>query len=76
LAQLARHFDCPIHGSRVVRLADRNKFWGEITDPITPVRDAEGKIDIAGTTQAIADVVESWVREHPDQWLWQHRRWR
>jgi len=76
LAQLARHFDCPIHGSRVVRLADRNKFWGEITDPIAPVRDADGKIDIAGTTQAIANVVESWVREHPDQWLWQHRRWR
>jgi Kdo2-lipid IVA lauroyltransferase/acyltransferase len=76
LAQLARHFDCPIHGARVVRLADRNKFWGEVTDPITPVRDADGKIDIAGTTQAITTVVESWVREHPDQWLWQHRRWR
>jgi Kdo2-lipid IVA lauroyltransferase/acyltransferase len=76
LAQLARHFDCPIHGARVVRRADRNKFWVDVTDPITPVRDAEGKIDIAGTTQAIATVVESWVREHPDQWLWQHRRWR
>jgi len=76
LAQLARHLDCPIHGARMVRLADRNKFWVEITDPIEPVRDAEGKIDIAGTTQAIANVIEAWVREHPDQWLWQHRRWR
>jgi KDO2-lipid IV(A) lauroyltransferase len=76
IAQLARHLDCPIHGARVVRLADRNKFWGEITDPIEPVRDAEGKVDVVGTTQAIANVVESWVREHPDQWLWQHRRWR
>ena len=76
LAQLARHLDCPIHGVRMVRLADRNKFWVEVTDPIEPVRDAEGKIDIAGTTQAIANVTEAWVREHPDQWLWQHRRWR
>lgn len=76
IAQLARHLDCPIHGVRVVRLADRNRFWGEVTDPIEPVRDAEGKIDIAGTTQAIANVVEAWVREHPDQWLWQYRRWR
>lgn len=76
LAQLARHLDCPIHGVRMVRLADRNKFWVEITDPIEPVRDAEGKIDIAGTTQAVANVIEAWVREHPDQWLWQHRRWR
>jgi KDO2-lipid IV(A) lauroyltransferase len=76
LAHLARHFDCPIHGVRVIRLADRNKFWGEITDPIAPVRDADGKINVIGTTQAIANVVEAWVREHPDQWLWQHRRWR
>ena len=66
IAQLARHIDCPIHGVRMVRhAADRNKFWAEVTDPIAPVRDAEGKIDIVGTTQAIANVVESWVREHP-----------
>jgi KDO2-lipid IV(A) lauroyltransferase len=76
LAQLARHLDCPIHGVRVVRLADRNTFWCEVTDPIEPVRDADGQIDVRGTTQAITNVVEAWIREHPDQWLWQHRRWR
>jgi len=76
MAQLARHTNCPIHGVRVVRLADRNKFRAEITDPIEPVRDPDGQINVAGTTQAIANVVETWVREHPDQWLWQHRRWR
>jgi KDO2-lipid IV(A) lauroyltransferase len=77
IAQLAHHVECPIHGARVVRQAgDRNKFWIEVTDPIEPVRNADGKIDVAGTTQAIANVVEAWVREHPDQWLWQHRRWR
>jgi Kdo2-lipid IVA lauroyltransferase/acyltransferase len=21
-------------------------------------------------------VVDGWVREHPEQWLWMHRRWR
>ena len=21
-------------------------------------------------------VVEGWVREYPEQWLWMHRRWR
>jgi Kdo2-lipid IVA lauroyltransferase/acyltransferase len=76
VAQLARYNECPIHGVRIIRLKDRNKFWGEITDPIEPVRDPDGQINIKGTTQAIANVVESWVREHPDQWLWQHRRWR
>ena len=76
LAKLARHFDCPIYGVRMVRLPDRNKFWIEITEPIDPVRDAEGKIDVQGTTQKITSIVESWVREHPEQWLWLHRRWR
>jgi len=26
--------------------------------------------------QAITAVVEGWVREHPEQWLWLHHRWR
>jgi KDO2-lipid IV(A) lauroyltransferase len=26
--------------------------------------------------QAMTDVVAAWVREHPEQWLWMHRRWR
>ena len=35
-----------------------------------------GDVDITGTMQAITDVIEGWVREHPEQWLWLHRRWR
>ena len=75
LARLAQHFDCPIHGTRVVRLPD-HRFRAELTDEIAPVRDADGKIDIAGTMQIITNVVEGWIREHPEQWLWLHRRWR
>ena len=75
LARLARHFDCPIYGVRLVRLPS-HRFRAEITEAIDPTRDAEGKIDVAGTMQIITGVVESWVREHPEQWLWLHRRWR
>jgi KDO2-lipid IV(A) lauroyltransferase len=57
-------------------LPDGNHFWAELTEEIAPVRDADGKIDIQATTQAITNVVEGWVREHPEQWLWLHRRWR
>ncbi len=76
LAQLARHLDCPIRGARVVRLPDGNRFLGEFSEAIDAPRDATGKIDIAATTQAITSVIEGWVREHPEQWLWLHRRWR
>jgi len=75
LARLARHFDCPIFGTRVIRLPG-HRLQPELSDEIKPARDAAGKIDIAGTMQVITDVIEGWVREHPEQWLWLHRRWR
>jgi Kdo2-lipid IVA lauroyltransferase/acyltransferase len=76
IALIARQTECPIHGLRVVRKPDRHSFSVEITDPVAPVRDVDGRIDIKGTMQAITLVVENWVREHPEQWLWLHRRWR
>jgi len=75
IARLARHFDCPIHGTRILRLPG-SRFRAELSEAIVPARDADGAVDIAGTMQAITDVVESWIREHPEQWLWLHRRWR
>jgi Kdo2-lipid IVA lauroyltransferase/acyltransferase len=75
LARLARRFDCPIHGARVVRLPG-NRFRIEVTEAIVPARDAQGRIEVAATMQIVTSVVEGWVREHPEQWLWQHRRWR
>jgi len=75
IARLARHFNCPIHGTRIVRLPG-NRYRAELTEEIAPVRDASGDVDIPGTMQRIMDVIEGWVREHPEQWLWLHRRWR
>ncbi len=75
LARLARRFDLPIHGTRAIRLPG-NRFRLELTEEMPPVRDAAGRVDVEATTQAINDVVAGWVREHPGQWLWQHRRWR
>ncbi len=75
IARLARQYDCPVHGVRVVRLPN-NRFRIDMTKALDLPRDAEGLIDIDGTMQSITAVVESWVRENPDQWLWFARRWR
>jgi len=75
LARLARHIDCPIHGTRAIRLPN-HRFRVEMTDAITVPRDAGGRVDVQGTMQVITTIVEGWVREHPEQWLWLHRRWR
>ena len=75
LARLLRQIDCPLHGVRIIRLPN-HRFRAELTEQITPIRDAKGNVDIQGTMQVITSVIESWVREYPDQWLWLHRRWR
>ncbi len=75
LARLLRQVECPIHGVRIIRLPG-HQFRAELTEEVKPVRDEHGKIDVQGTTQAVTSVVEGWIREYPDQWLWLHRRWR
>ncbi len=75
IARLARNFECPIHGTRVIRRPG-HRFRVTFSEPITPTHARDGRIDISGTMQAITNVVEGWVREHPEQWLWLHRRWR
>ena len=75
LARLVRQIECPIHGVRIIRLPD-HRFRAELCEEVKPVRDASGQIDIQGTMQAVTSVVEGWIREYPDQWLWLHRRWR
>jgi KDO2-lipid IV(A) lauroyltransferase len=75
VARLARAVDCPVHGARTVRLPG-GRFVIEVTPPLDLPRDAEGRIDVYGATAMIASVVEGWVREHPEQWLWLHDRWR
>lgn len=39
-------------------------------------RTANHESDILAATQQCNDVLESWIRRYPDQWLWIHRRWK
>jgi Kdo2-lipid IVA lauroyltransferase/acyltransferase len=75
LARLLRQVECPVHGVRIIRLPG-HRFRAELSEEVHPVRDNSGQIDVQGTTQAITSVIEGWIREYPDQWLWLHRRWR
>jgi KDO2-lipid IV(A) lauroyltransferase len=75
IAKLARQYDCTVYGARAIRLPN-HRFRLEITDPIDLPRDAEGHIHVAKTTAVIQNIVESWIREYPEQWIWFHRRWR
>lgn len=74
LAKLARNYDRPIYPARCIRLP-KGRFRLELEEEIKLPRNAEGEIDIAASTQMLNDIIERWVREYPEQWLWAHRRW-
>ncbi len=75
LARLRASIDCPIHGARVVRLPN-NRFRAELDRGDRAGARRRRQDRHRGTMQAITNVVEGWIREHPEQWLWLHRRWR
>jgi KDO2-lipid IV(A) lauroyltransferase len=75
IARLARRFDCPVVGVRVIRLPDR-RFRIEGCGPYELPRGADGEIDVAAASQMITTIIEGWIRDYPGQYLWFHRRWR
>jgi KDO2-lipid IV(A) lauroyltransferase len=75
IARLARRFDCPVVGVRVVRVPG-GRFRVHAEGPITLPRDSSGQVDVPAVTQLITGIIERWVRETPGQYLWFHRRWR
>jgi KDO2-lipid IV(A) lauroyltransferase len=75
IARLARGFDCPVVGVRVIRLPG-HRFRIDGFGPYELPRSTDGQVDVRATTQMITDIIEGWIRENPGQYLWFHRRWR
>jgi KDO2-lipid IV(A) lauroyltransferase len=40
------------------------------------IKTGQTENDILAATQQCNDVLEAWIRQYPDQWLWIHRRWK
>ncbi len=72
--QLSQKFNCPLIPFRVERIAAtrfRLSFYPalRVRDENDENRPVEDVISEAHT------LLESWITERPDQWLWPHRRW-
>ena len=47
-----------------------------IDEPIELRDTGDKEADLIYNTQKWSDVVESYIRRYPDQWVWMHRRWK
>lgn len=74
LAKLARQFDCEVYPARSIRLPN-GRYRLELNPRLELPREPGGAVDVAATCQLLNDVVEGWVRQYPEQWMWFHRRW-
>lgn len=62
---------CPVRTERLGGARFRVTIFPSIDLPDSGDRDA----DIRTLTEQATALMEAWVRERPEQWLWTHRRW-
>ncbi|MGE4062414.1 MAG: lauroyl acyltransferase [Rhodospirillaceae bacterium] len=75
IASFALRLQCPVFPIRVIRLGGA-RFKVSIEKPWLFSATDDHDADVLRALTTINQKLESWIREHPDQWLWMHRRWR
>ncbi len=74
LPKLVRQFNLPVYPARCIRIGG-GRFKLILEDEVKFPKNENGEIDIQASAQLLNDIVEGWVRQNPDQWMWLHKRW-
>jgi KDO2-lipid IV(A) lauroyltransferase len=74
LAVLALRFDCDVLPLRVERL-DGARFRITVFPPLPLPRSGKPHADAAALMARVNAILEAWIRDRPEQWLWLHQRW-
>ncbi|NQV48759.1 MAG: lauroyl acyltransferase [Rhodospirillaceae bacterium] len=74
LAQFALKYDCPVVPGKIERLSGC-RFRVTYFPPLEITPSGDRHADIATITAKVNDILEEWIRERPEQWLWLHNRW-
>ncbi len=71
---LAKATDAKLIPVFAIREGSRHRLV--IEKPVELVDTGNRNADIVTNTQKWSDVVESYIRRYPEQWVWMHRRWK
>jgi len=74
IAQLALRMDCPVVPVRVKRLTGA-RFQVIALPPMEFTPTGDRNADVLAFMTRVNAIIEDWVRETPEQWLWLHNRW-
>lgn len=64
----------PLYSERVLPHGHHVIHFGAPMALVSPSADAE--YNLWYNTQRLTTLIEAWVRRHPEQWLWMHKRWK
>jgi KDO2-lipid IV(A) lauroyltransferase len=76
LARIALRTDAAVVPGFLSWDAARRKYRLRFEPAVELTRTADEESDVVENTARFTRVVEDFVRAHPDQWLWVHRRWK
>ena len=73
-AVFALRFDVPVCFMDMIRLP--NGRFRAVFEPVEIERTGDREKDIDSMVARYSEILEKWVRKYPEQYFWQHRRWR
>ncbi len=76
LARIALHTDAVVVPGFALWDASIGKFKMTFAPRLEMVRTGDPEVDVVVNTQRCTAVIEHFIRQYPDQWLWVHRRWK
>jgi len=76
LARIALRTDAAVVPGFTIWDATLQKYRLRFDPALSLIRTGHLEADIAANTQLFTKVIEDYVRQYPDQWLWVHRRWK
>jgi len=74
LARFAIRAGVPIVPCRCERLGGA-RFRLTFYPPVVPASSGKEANDVAETMAEVNEIIEGWITERPEQWLWVHSRW-